>query len=228
MTIEVGDKNNFNNKKTIFDNSDNFLFYYSIIKPEFRLNIIKSEILNNLPKVEIDENDLYIYIRSGDIFKIYNLYYSQPPFCFYKNIIHNFKFKKIYIIAQDNLNPVINKLIEEYPNIIFHINSLDVDIAYLINAYNIVGAISTFINILLRLNSNLKFFWEYNIDSIKAKIIHFHHSFYKPFKNITYFRMEPSKKYKNEMRDWNHTESQIKLMIDENCSNNFTKIKEFI
>ena len=225
ITIEVGEKKYFNNNSTIFDISDNFLYYFSYIKPEFRLNLIKNEILNNLPKVEINPNHLFIYIRSGDIFKIYNPYYSQPPLCFYKRIINNNKFGKISIISQNNLNPVINKLIKEYPYIIFNKNPLDIDIAYLINSYNIVGGISTFINILIRLNDKLRFFWEYNIDSIEAKIIHFHHSFYKPFKNITYFRMEPSNEYKSKMANWSHTESQINLMIKEKCYNNFTIIK---
>lgn len=204
------------------------MFYYEYIKPEFRANIIKNEILNNLPKVQVDFNDLFMYIRSGDIFNIDNIYYAQPPLCFYKNIINNYKnFSKIYIIAQDNINPVINKLIEEYPKIIFNINSLTIDIAYLINAFNIVGAASTFINIIIRFNDNLKYYWEYNIESDIVKIINYHHSFYKLSKNITYFRMEPSIKYIKEMSYWNHTESQINLMITENCTNNFTIINEF-
>ena len=228
ISIEVGDPDTFNSKNTIFDVSDNFLFYYEYIKPEFRADIIKNEILNNLPKVQVDFNDLFMYIRSGDIFTIDNNYYAQPPLCFYKNIINNYKnFSKIYIIAQDNINPVINKLIEEYPKIIFNINSLTTDIAYLINAFNIVGAASTFINIIIRFNDNLKYYWEYNIESDIVKIINLHHSFYKLPKNITYFRMEPSIKYLKEMSYWNHTESQINLMITENCTNNFTAINEF-
>ena len=229
ISIEVGDPDKFDSENTLFDASDNFLFYYEYIKPEFRANIIKNEILNNLPKVQVDFNDLFMYIRSGDIFTIDNNYYAQPPLCFYKNIINNYKnFSKIYIIAQDNINPVINKLIEEYPKIIFNINSLKNDIAYLINAFNIVGGISTFINIILRFNDNLKYYWEYNIDSDIVKIINFHHSLYKPFKNITYLRMEPSKRYINEMSNWKHTKSQINLMITEKCINNFTIINEFI
>lgn len=229
ISIEVGDPDKFDySRKTIFDISDSFLFYYEYIKPEFRVSIIKNEILNNLPKVQVNLNDLFIYIRSGDIFQIDNSYYAQPPLCFYKNILNKYNnFEKIYIIAQDNINPVINKLIEEYPKIIFNINSLETDIAYLINAFNIVGAISTFINIIIRFNDNLKYYWEYNIDSDIVKIINFHHSLYKPFKNITYFRMEPSINYIKKMSHWNHSESQINLMITENCTNNFTIINEF-
>ena len=227
MTIEVGERKDFRNYKTIFDNSDNFLYYYSIIKPEFRADVIKHEILNNLPKVEVNTNDLFIYIRSGDIFKYPHVFYSQPPLCFYKNIIKNNKFRKIYIIAQDNFNPVINNLLYEYPYIQFDRNPINIDIAYLMTAYNIVGGISTFINVLLRLNDNLEFFWEYDIDSLDAKIIHFHHSLYKPFKNITYYRMEPSNQYKSLMNIWNGNETQINLMLKDNCTNNFTIINDF-
>ena len=179
ISIEIGDPKKYNSRNTIFDTSDNFLYYYAYIKPEFRAHILRNEILNNLPKVQVDINDLFIYIRSGDIFKIDNNHYAQPPLCFYKNIINNYNnFTKIYIISQDNINPVINKLIEEYPKINFNINSLRYDIAYLINAFNIVGAISTFINIIIRFNDNLKYYWEYNIDSDAVKIVNFHHSLY--------------------------------------------------
>ena len=229
ISIEVGDPDKFDySNKTVFDASDNFLFYFGYIKPEFRVKFLKNEILNNLPKVQVDSNELFIYIRSGDIFKVDNYYYAQPPLCFYENIINKFNnFSKIYIIAQDTINPVINKLIEEYPKIIFNINPLATDIAYLINAFNIVGAASTFINIIIRFNDNIKYYWEYNIEADIVKIINLHHSFYKFPKNITYFRMEPSIKYINEMSYWNHTESQINLMITENCTNNFTIINEF-
>ena len=229
ISIEVGDPDKFDySNKTVFDASDNFLFYFGYIKPEFRVKFLKNEILNNLPKVQVDSNELFIYIRSGDIFKVDNYYYAQPPLCFYENIINKFNnFSKIYIIAQDTINPVINKLIEEYPKIIFNINPLATDIAYLINAFNIVGAASTFINIIIRFNDNIKYYWEYNIEADIVKIINLHHSFYKFPKNITYFRMEPSIKYIKEMSYWNHTESQINLMITEKCTNNFTIINEF-
>ena len=229
ISIEVGDPDKFDySNKTVFDASDNFLFYFGYIKPEFRVKFLKNEILNNLPKVQVDSNELFIYIRSGDIFKVDNYYYAQPPLCFYENIINKFNnFSKIYIIAQDTINPVINKLIEEFPKIIFNINPLATDIAYLINAFNIVGAASTFINIIIRFNDNIKYYWEYNIEADIVKIINLHHSFYKFPKNITYFRMEPSIKYIKEMSYWNHTEFQLNLMITENCTNNFTIINEF-
>ena len=99
--------------------------------------MIKNEIKKNLPKVGINPNDLYIHIRSGDIFKpSLNSDYLQPPLCFYQNIINNFKFRKITIISQNKNNPIIDKILEQYPNIIYHSQNISIDIAYLSNSYN--------------------------------------------------------------------------------------------
>ena len=62
--------------------------------------------------------------------------YSQPPLCFYKKILNNFSFKNIYIISIDNLNPIIEPLIKEFPKIIHTNNSIQRDIAILSNEYN--------------------------------------------------------------------------------------------
>ena len=84
---------------------------------ENRFNVFKNEILSNLPKINTDINDLYIHIRSGDIFlnrnPEYASDYAQPPLCFYERIIKENNFNKIYIISQDRGNPVIDKLINE-------------------------------------------------------------------------------------------------------------------
>ena len=120
------------------------LFYFQeYIKPQVRLNLVKNEIKKNLPNVEINSNDLYIHIRSGDVFNPYfSGNYAQPPFCFYQNIINNFKFRNIYIIAQNKNNPIIDKIINEYPKVIYKRNTILLDIAYLSNAYNLVASVS--------------------------------------------------------------------------------------
>ena len=97
----------FKRKNIIYDISSNWLWYYSYIKPEIRIDILKTEILNNLPKIETKSNELYIHIRSGDIFhksKYHNKFYSQPPLCFYEAIIHNFTFNNIFIISENISN----------------------------------------------------------------------------------------------------------------------------
>ena len=67
----------------------------------------------------ISKKDLYIHLRSGDIYKK-NAHgkYSQPPLCFYSNILNNFNFGNIYLISNDNNNPIINRLTKKYNNII--------------------------------------------------------------------------------------------------------------
>lgn len=221
ITIETIKKNFIHNRYMVRDFSYNWLFYFSYIRPEIRIDILKNEILNNLPKVNINRDELFIHIRSGDIFKKskeYDEFYSQPPLCFYETIIKNNQFRKIVIISENRLNPVIDKLTLEYPYIIFNENKIEIDIAYLVYAYNIVGSISTFINMLIRLNDNLNYFWEYNLPTLNSKIIHCHHSYFKPFKNITYFSMEPSENYKQKMEKWNCTLDQLEEMLNERCT----------
>ena len=64
--------------------------------------------MKNLKKISINHNDLYIYIRSGDIFIKPHHKYKQPPLCFYKKVLDNYTFKNIYLIAENKSNPVIN------------------------------------------------------------------------------------------------------------------------
>lgn len=225
MSIETGYRFNYENKHTLIDLSTNWLYYFSYIKPELRIDVIKQEILNNIPNFVTNPKDLYIHIRSGDIFekgmKYGKSFYSQPPLCFYKMVISSFKFKSIYIIAINNNNPVINKLIQDIPSINYNQNNIKIDIAYLVNAHNIVASFSTFLFSIIRLNDKLKYIWEYNLSSTKSKIIHGYHSYFKPFKNITYYIMEPSENYKSIMNIWNGTKSQLELMINEKCNNTF-------
>lgn len=225
MSIETGYRFNYENKHTLIDLSTNWLYYFSYIKPELRIDVIKQEILNNIPNFVTNPKDLYIHIRSGDIFekgmKYGKSFYSQPPLCFYKMIISSFKFKSIYIIAINDNNPVINKLIQDIPSINYKQSNIKIDIAYLVNAHNIVASFSTFLFSIIRLNDKLKYIWEYNLSSTKSKIIHGYHSYFKPFKNITYYIMEPSENYKAIMNIWNGSKSQLEIMINEKCNNAF-------
>ena len=205
--------------------SQDVFFYQKTIKPQIRLNVVKNEIKRNLPYVEIDPNDLYIHIRSGDIFKINGCNgYAQPPFCFYQNIIDNFKFKNIYIITENKNNPVIDMILEKYPYIIYTRNSLSHDIAYLANASNLVASISSFFLCVVKLNDNIKKYFEYDIYRKSEKFIHLHHDFYYFPMKFTRYRMKPSITYKNEMFAFCHHPFQIQLMKKEICINKFVVI----
>ena len=226
MTIGVG---NYNSSLYFFNDSDKLLFSSFLFRKEIRLNFLRNEIISNLPIFYTSKDDLYIHIRSGDIFTFPNKYYSQPPLCFYQNILYNNKFKNIYLITFDTKNPVIKKLINQFSNIIYTNDSLENDISKLIYAYNVVASISSFLNLIIQLNYNLKFLWDFNIYKTSEKILLYHYDLYKfPYHNFTIFRMEPSNQYREIMYNWKNNKIQNKLMVKEKCQNYFSLINKEI
>ena len=197
ISITIDDINNY---KTCFVyNSQSIFFDFFTIKPEIRIHLLRNEILLNLPKYITSNEELFIHIRSGDIFeKEIVSTYSQPPLCFYDKIINNFYFKKIYILSSSKNNPVIQKLINKYNNLVYQQNSLKLDIALLINAFNIVASVSSFLYAIIQININLRLLWDYNMNKIDQKMRFYHYDLYRlPFRNFTIFRMEPSINYNN-------------------------------
>ena len=224
MTIETVDKKVYqNNTNVLFDNTNNYFVYYGRVRPQYRVDVIKNEILMNLPKVITNVNDLRIYIRSGDIFRIpVIISYYQPPLCFYKNIIDNFKFENIYIISENKNNPVIDQILSQFPNIIYKINSLKYDMSILINAYNIVGGFSTFLKTLILLNDNLLKFWYFNYQTNLLFSYFFDYEF--SHKNLSIFKMKEFDFY-IRMNQCNNLKDQMKLMINYTCKYPFNIIK---
>jgi len=225
MLIELGDIKDFKkNKDILIDNTNNYFWYYGYYQPQYRINIIKDQILQNLPKIITNPNDLKIYIRSGDIFG--NTFpslqgYYQPPLCFYKNIINNFKFENIYIISENKNNPVIEQILIQYPKIIYKINSLKYDMSILISAYNIVGAFSTFLKVLILLNDNLRQFWYFNSPTNLLMSYFFSYEF--NHKNISLFKMKESDFYKR-MEKCKNLQCQKKMMLNYTCKYPFKAI----
>lgn len=216
------------NQKNIFVLDKKLLYFQKIFKTEIRINLLKNEIKKNLPKINIDKNALYIHIRSGDIFQYYagkNINYAQPPLCFYSNIITKFKFRNIFILSIDKLNPVIKLLIKKFPDIILTHNSIDKDIGILSNAFNIVGSMSSFLTTLLIINENLKNFWEFDNYRLTQKYLHLHHDTYNYARSFTIFKMRPSKRYLKEMFPWSNSKKQRLLMLNEICNNTFEIIQ---
>ena len=217
-------------KKEAYNNPLSTYYYpyydFLFIKPENRFTIFKSEILRNLPKVQTNQNDLYIHIRGGDIFidpKIGDSY-AQPPYCFYDAAINNNRYYNIYLFSIDESNPVLNKLIKRHEEIIYNKIYLSYVIAYLANAYNIVGSISSFITEIIKLNDNLQNFYEYDIYHIREKIFHIHSSLYGFKKNYVTYLMKPSKNYLKHMFIWKNTRKQRYIMLRDKCSRKFEKI----
>lgn len=195
------------------------IYYFSYKKKphEMRLKVIREEVLNNIPKYNISPDDLYINIRSGDIFvNAINSDYSQPPLCFYQKIINEKNYKNNFIVSNGHENPVVDKLLKLFPEIKYVHDSVEGDISIIVNAYNLIMPVSTFPWTLIRLNYNLinLYIYElnnYNWSKINSSTIHI---------------MKPSPYYDNIMkRKWKKTKKQLELMINENCSDsNFTTI----
>ena len=215
------------NSDTIYYDSFDVFFYFYKIKPKIMIHLLREEIVNNLPKVNISQKDLYIHIRSGDIFINYiHPPYAQPPLCFYYSILtntlfKNFNFRKIFLLSTDNNNPTIDKLLSRFKNILYSQNTLEYDISCLINCYNLVSSISSFLNTIIMLNSNLENLWEYNIYQMNEKILQYHYDLFKFPYSFTLYRMEASSNYKSKMYIWKNSKIQRKLMIKEKCINSF-------
>jgi len=210
----------------IFDRK--LIYFQKVFKPEIRINILKSEIKRNLPEIKINENDLYIHIRGGDIFAYKakgNINYAQPPLCFYIKVISKFKFKNIFILSVDKSNPIIKLLISEFPQIFLIHNPIENDISLLLNAFNLIGSMSSFLTTIIILNENLRNFFEYDNYSLSQKYLHLHHDIYKYKINYSIYKIKPSTKYLKEMFPWKNSKEQRKLMINEKC-NDFIKIHQ--
>ena len=149
LTLEPNYSFNFiDNNSMLID--INFFFYkckFMVLGKVNRFYVFRKEIINNLPKVKINIDDIYIYIRGGDIFRNINKsvhLYIQPPLCFYKKVLNQFSFREISIISEDTSNPVIPVLLKDYPYIKYNKNDIKLDISYLLNSYNIISATSSF------------------------------------------------------------------------------------
>lgn len=222
ITIMLGPEPDCNNDTVVCTVLDNYFFYPMVIKTQIRFNLLKNEIIKNLPKYEANPNDLFIHIRSGNIFSNFiHSSYAQPPLCFYEKIINDFKFDNIYIIAENKENKIIDKLIKKYTNIIHRKNKIDVDISYLLYGYNIVASISSFLISIIKFNDNLQNLWEYDLMKLPEKVYNIHfHIFNFPIKYKLY-TMIPSNNYRNQMFFWKNSGKQSELMLEEKCPQNF-------
>ena len=190
---------------------------YNNTIPGHRFFVIQEEFLKSVPKYKANEDDLYIHIRSGDIF--YNCLhpdYAQPPLCFYEFIINNYKFRKIFIVAENKKNPVINALLDKYENIEFLHKGFVGDISYIINAHNLVLSMSSFSYVIARLSKNLKNVFSYDM-IIKEEKDKFLIDDDKNEEKFIEIKMKASDEYKARMYPWRNTKEQLELMLSATC-----------
>ena len=120
-------------------------------KPAARRSIMNMYLLPHLtiPALRSSLDELVIYIRSGDIFggTGSSPWYVQPPLAFYETILERRHWRRVTIITDYEspmqLNPVVPVLLHKYPYIMSKQQSLEQDVATLIQARHVVGARST-------------------------------------------------------------------------------------
>ena len=181
----------YNNSKKL---SDRYNFFYKNKLPYsnniFEQNIDeRNKLLQNAFLIKnvtkLPENDLVIHIRSGDIFSSNpHPEYVPPPLSYYINEIDIFNKinkcnnRKIHIISQDTVNPVVNELLKLYKNSVYQKNTLETDIRVILGATNIIFSIGTFVPSLIRLSDNIEYIYgsksSRNVDEMKEyyKIMH--------------------------------------------------------
>jgi hypothetical protein len=220
--ININNRDNIENNKLINKNQiitdENDFFYESKIKnidfKLFNLNIDKTmNILKNIFKIkgklQLNDNDVVIHIRSGDIFG-YNPHpsYIMPPLSYYTSILNNNKFDKIYLIAEDTYNPVIHNLIKIYPNIIFKLRNLDNDIELLLSSKNVIESFGSFTKCLLLISDNVQtifkpsYQYSFLIESEKYK------------NNLIKINNINLNDYREKIFPWKNTRKQLNLMIN--------------
>jgi hypothetical protein len=202
---------------------DIYKFRYTNKLHKIRMNLLRNEIISNLPRYNASPHDLYIHIRSGDIFKN-NIHscYAQPPLCFYKKIINENKinYNKIFLISIGHENPIVDILLKMYPQIIFIHGTILEDASVLINIYNLILPVSSFTYSLIRMNNNLRKIYIYDIMVKIQKVFWYTTDYYLESDKLNVYVMKPSLRYEKEMKGkWKNTKEQLNLMINENCLN---------
>lgn len=163
----------------------NYREIYNNKKQNNERNIIKKDLLQKSFLIKdinkLDENDIVVHIRSGDIFTNPHHLYVPPPLSYYIEILNKKKYNKIIIVCEDRVNPVVNKLLELYENSVYTQNTLEEDIKIVLGATNILSSVGTFINGLIRLSNNIKnHYGRVGSDNPKLKD---YYLFMKPWKN---------------------------------------------
>ena len=154
-----------------------------------------------------DKNSLVIHIRSGDIFfkRPSNPNYIMPPLSYYTNIIDKYKNCSLYLVAEDEVNPCVTKLLAKYPQMKYKSNFLKDDIEIILGSKNIVCSYGSFVLGLLLLNDN--------IEKIYYPSYQNHTYLLDYLPKIKHFKID-LQNYKDLIGKWKNTKKQQELMID--------------
>ena len=98
----------------------------------------------------LPDNHVVAHIRSGDVFSPpSHPTYGQPPLAFYQKCIKTQQWAKVWVVAEDNRNPVVDELLLWLKGTgipyEFHSKGFHADVALLVAAKNIIASRGTFV-----------------------------------------------------------------------------------
>jgi hypothetical protein len=180
--------NKFENDKIIKDDNDFFppSFQPSFPKEVFNKdNKIKIDLLKRAFKIKdilkLNNDTVVVHIRSGDTFcRFPHPAYIPMPLDYYIKMLNKVNKKKIIIVSEDKINPVINKLMELYDNIIYTKNTLEEDIKIILGAQNVISSSGYFAKSLLTISDNIKN--HYDITRYEKELVEYN-LIMKPWRN---------------------------------------------
>lgn len=128
--------------------------------PVLRPLIAKLDVGNTM----YDKDAVVIHIRSGDIFEPggTSALYAPPPFSFYADIIDRHGGEVVVVSQQENLSPMVEKILNSYPKAKLQTRTLEEDISVILAAKYLVLAQGTFAWSLAMASTSLEVVYAFN------------------------------------------------------------------
>ena len=183
----------------------------NIDKKAFDFNInVSIQILKNIFTIKhntnLKINKMLIHIRSGDIFSgCPHKDYINPPYYYYKKIIDENNIENIVMISEDKKNPIIDKLLSNYSNIIFKQQKLEEDIKLLLESEIVIMSIGSFVPSLLILSDNIKKLYKPSYQSL---------NYYDKFFNKIEIINIDLDDYRSKQYPWKNSDEQKGLLLN--------------
>ena len=168
------------------------------------INLYKNEFLKSFSNISLGENDLYLHLRSGDIFVTSDhSNYAQPPLQYFVDVINYKNWTNVYLLTQNFINPVILGLLEKNVTFIDTNFNFTKSIHLIVNSFNLAIGRTTFGLALSFLSRNLNLLFTFNCPTNKLP---------------SHFNCDPDDSYvDNVLNQWRHSSDQIVLLFTSKC-----------
>ena len=182
----------------------NIADFYNDVRPRCNLR----------PKCDLTDSDLILFIRSGDIFTINQEFirgYGQPPLSFYEKVIEIEQPKRIFVLAEDDANPIVHALMSQNQSNTELVRlGMRGDFEFMLGAKKIATGTTTMMPNLLNLSTDIQRCYTF-VNGLKS----FDGRFINTIIN------DNDGHYKSEIlsNNWTHSPEQLRLMVEYPISN---------